>query len=226
MARIIDDQINVWGREKGTDPQRSDLWVIDFTDALSGMAQALRGTELLNAAANPRFFIPSRLATYFARSVSLPSLNVRSEPIRRDARAYPMPSWDEPLEPIRITFILDCARQGQPPASPYRSDIYQMLEFWRVLVRAGRGPLSNEFAFTLNGDYRIDYAFNVRVSMLRPSANPTVTLTEVTNDLEFSSRFDLVNCWLSSFKIGELNYEGARVVEIDSTFYAEDVLKV
>jgi hypothetical protein len=222
MARIIDNQTNVWGRQTGADPQRSDLWVVDFTQALSGLATALRGTEALNIASDPRFFIPAKLAPYYARSVALPSLNVRSEPIKRDSRPYPMPSWDEPLEPVRMVFILDCAKQGQPLAAAYRSDIYQMLEYWRMVVRAGRGPMSNEFAFTLNGSYRIDYAFNVRVSMLRSSSSPTTA----ENDLEFSARFDLVNCWLSSFKIGELNYEGNKMVEIDATFYAEDVLKV
>lgn len=235
MARIIDDQLNIWGKQQGIEPQRSDLWVINFNQALSGLASvSFDATPMSSGIDMP--FLPPKLASYFAQSVALPDLKVKSETVRQDSRPYPMPSWDEALEGIRIVFLLDCFKPGGSSASPYRSDIYQMLDTWRAVVRAGRGAMSNEFAIALNGNYRIDYAFDVNVLMLRGSsvpasldsrttrANQTAPST-IINDIEFSLQLRLVNCWLSSFRTSELNYEGSKVVQIETTFYAEDILQ-
>ena len=233
MARIIDNQINPWGRQQGPELQRSDLWIIDFNQALVGLARAGNsGDEMTSGLDVP--FLPTKLATYFAKSVALPDLKVRSEPIRRDARSYPMPSWDEPLEAVRMIFWLDCFGPGRSGVDPYRSDIYQMLNVWRAVVRAGRGSVSSEFAITLDGTFSMEYAFDVRVLMMRASTNPTVTGTSsatanrtvpssIMNDLELSLQLRLVNCWLSAFRVSELDYEGTKMVQLDTTFYVEDV---
>lgn len=233
MARIIDNQINPWGRQQGPDLQRSDLWVIDFNQALVGLANAANSGDLMTSGLDTPF-LPTKLATYFAKSVALPDLKVKSEPIRRDSRAYPMPSWDEPLEPVRIIFWLDSFGPGRAGVDPYRSDIYQMLNVWRAVVRAGRGSMSSEFAITLDGNYSMDYAFDVRVLLMRASSNPTVNGTatatanrtvpsSIMNDLEYSLQLRMVNCWLSSFRVSELDYEGTKFVQLDTTFYAEDI---
>ncbi len=229
MARIIDNQINPWGKQQGPELQRSDLWVIDFNQALTGLARAANSSDLMTSGLDTPF-LPTKLATYFAKSVALPDLKIRSEPIRRDARPYPMPSWDEPLEPVRIVFWLDAFGPGHTGVDPFRSDIYQMLNVWRAVVRAGRGSMSSEFAITLNGNYSIDYAFDVRVLMMRASSRPTLnsalnTTNEqaVMNDLEYSLQLRMVNCWLGAFRVSELDYEGAKIVQLDTTFYAEDI---
>lgn len=236
MGRIIDDQVNIWGKQQGAEIQRSDLWVVNFNQALSGLASVVfSGAPMSPGLGLP--YVPPKLATYYASAVALPDLKVRAEPIRRDSRPYQTPSWDEPLDGIRMTFVLDCFKAGGTALSPYRSDIYQMLDVWRAVVRAGRGAMSNEYAITLDGNYRIDYAFDVQLSLLRGSSNPTVNgqtstptanqtvAASIINDLEFSTQFRLVNCWLGSFKVSELNYDAAKVVQIDTTFYAEDILQ-
>ena len=242
MARIIDNQANIWGKQLGADGQRSDLWVVDFNQALSGLANVAGMASLTSTVKNtPAMssglavpYVPPKLATYFANTVSLPELKLKSEPIRRDSRPYPMPSWDEPLDPIRMVFWLDCFRPGGSAINPYRSDIYQMLDVWRAIVRAGRNSMSSEYALTLDGNYRINYAYDVRVLLMRPSSNPTVNavstttanaavVSSVMNDLEFSTQFRLVNCWLGSFKLSELSYEAAKIIQLETVFYAEDI---
>jgi len=229
MARIIEEQVNNWASQGGPEPQRADLWVVDFTEALKGLyGVILDGTALTASAGLP--YIPLKLATYFCRSISLPELKTRSEAVRRDSRPYHMPSWDEPLESIRMQFMLDCYKPGSTSGAPYKSDIYQMLDAWRAVVRAGRAGMSGEYAITLDGTYRIDYAYNVPISLLRPS-DPTVTPATqdgmyssiITNDLEFSVQYVLVNCWLSAFKLSELSYEGTKLALLDATFYADDI---
>lgn len=225
MARIIDDQVNVWGRQQGVEPQRSDLWVVDFTQALSGLASVAFDTNPQSTnIALP--FVPPKLGTYFVSAVGLPELRVRSEVVRRDSRPYQMPSWDEPCDVVRMVFILDCFRPGKV-FNPYRSDIYQMLDVWRAVVRAGRGSMSTEFAITLDNNYRIDYAYNVGVNLMRgvvPNASLVTTQPSASvNELDLSMQYTLVNCWLSSFKLTELNYESAKIAQIEAVFYAEDV---
>jgi hypothetical protein len=151
VARVIQFQRNPWGAQAGTggeEPQRSDLWVVDMTSVLQGISTQL------NIALAP---IPS----YFAQSISLPELRVKADQFRRDSRPYNMPVFDEPLDPVKITFILDAALPG------YSSRIYHVLDCWRKLVRAGRGGMSQETFIALNAAYRVDFQFNINVRLLR-----------------------------------------------------------
>ncbi len=242
--RVIDTQTNLWGRTQGIEPQRSDLWVVDFQEVMDGLNKnVLNRFPMSTGLARP--FLPQNLPLYFAQTVALPELKTKSEPVRRDSRSYPMPSWGESLDPITMTFILDCYRPGGANASPYRSDIYQTLEVWRAAVRAGRGSMSGEYSFRLNTDYRIDCRFGVGLKMLRGAepAVPTEAEKEgpefeglwntalfhsqysVITDLAFSKKFTLVNCWLGSFKMSDLSYDAAKVVLLTATFYADDILQ-
>lgn len=225
MARVIDQQTNLWGRAKGVDIQRSDLWIVDFSDALEGLDGNAEITDMMSADTESPS-MPRRLATYFAQSVSLPDLKVRAEHVRRDSRPYQMPSWDEPLEAITMVFLLDCHKPLGNNNDPYQSDIYKVLDAWRSAVRAGRGGFSDENAITLDDNYGHDlnWNFDVRVKMLRGASAPS---TIIDNDLEYSLQLTLVNCWLSSFKVSELSYEGsAKAVTITAIFYAEDILSL
>lgn len=232
MARVIDNQTNIWGRQNGPDPQRSDLWVIDFNLALFGLGRVLADANTMTPDITAS--VPSKLASYFASAVAMPELKIRPEVVRRDSRPYQMPGMDEPLDPIRILFLLDCFKPGGAFSTPYQSDIYRMLNAWRAVVRAGRGSMSSEFALALDDNFQIDYAFDVRVLFLRGSTKPTLSKggaitanqaisSSVMNDLEISLQLRLVNCWLGSFKITELSYEGNKMAQIETTFYAEDI---
>lgn len=151
MARVIQNQRNPWGAQAGLggeEPQRSDLWVVDMTSVLRGI------TAQLSIDLPP---IPA----YFAQSISIPELRVKADAFRRDSRPYNMPTWDDPLDPVKITFILDAALPG------YASRIYNVLDRWRSLVRAGRGSMSKEAMPVLNNNYRIDFQFNITVMLLR-----------------------------------------------------------
>lgn len=159
MARVIAEQRNIWGApadQGGLDPQRTDLFIVDFKAAIAAISrQVVPGFgELTFAQIQP---VPS----YFVQSVSLPDLRVRADTFRRDSRPFNMPSWDEPLDPIRMTFLLDAR------SSITSSHVYQMLDKWRMLVRAGRGQLTQEPEVLLNANYRVDFAFSVYLALLR-----------------------------------------------------------
>lgn len=252
MARVVDTQTNPWG--KTVDAQRSDLWFIDFNQALTGLNQNMaNATQLSTGLAVP--YVPPKLASYFPSSVVLPDLKIKPDQIRRDSRPYNVPGYDEPLDAIRVNFILDANRTGLANLSPYRSDVYQMLDVWRACVRAGRGGMSTEYAITLDGNYRIDYAFDVALYLLTPTIpavsgianirtagfastirsglsglqsaiNAAANQTKsgmLNGDLIISMQYKLVNCWLASFKLSDLNYEGTKVSQIEAIFYADDI---
>jgi hypothetical protein len=256
MARVIDNQANLWGRSYGAEAQRSDLWIVDFSTVLQLLnASIFQGDAMSKGVAQP--FIPPKLATYHLQSVTLPDLKVRSEAIRRDSRPYQTPSWDEPLEAITFSFILDCWKAGKSYAvDPYRSDIYQLLDVWRAIVRAGRGGMSGEYAITLDDNYRIDYKADVQLNLMRGVSPQVIELKNavqltlgaaaevygltstsgldlastleasgntIVNDLAWSMKFKLINCWLASFKLSDLNYDAAQVVKLTATLYADDI---
>lgn len=169
MARII-EQRNVWGRTKGQEPQRLDLWALDMTSAVQQIAEQL-GLQLPD--------IPG----YFASTVALPEQRVQNEIVRRDSRPYQMPGWDVPLEPVRVNFIVDANMDSE------QSIIYQVLDAWRTLVRAGRGGMSTENSVNLNQNYRVDYNFDIMVYLLRGNADFNAVVQNQSNaaQLAFST---------------------------------------
>lgn len=160
MARVINQQTNPWGamvESGGQEPQRSDLWVVDFSSAVAGISAQLQA------------FTPT-IPAFVAQSVSLPTLSVKADAFRRDSRPYNMPVFDDALDPVRIVFVLQIGNANTS------APIYRFLDQWRAVVRAGRGAMGKEPWINLNSDYRINFAFNVNVILLkgasrRPSGN-------------------------------------------------------
>lgn len=152
--RTLTDQRNPWGRAGGIEAQRSDLWQLVFDTVTQGINEQLQGVALHQAL--------DTIARYFPCSIALPELRVRAEAVRRDSRSYFMPSWDEPLDAIRVSFVLD-----SPEVDQDGSNLMKTLAAWRTLTRAGRGAVDVESGLTLNADYRVDYAYNVRLALLR-----------------------------------------------------------
>jgi hypothetical protein len=161
MARDIATikQNNLWGKAAdnglGLEPQRSDLYVLDFTTAQKGVAQA----------ANQRLV---DVLPQFVRSISLPELRTKADPIRRDSVPFQMPSWDDPLDAIKVVFMLDTSNEDD------KSAVIQFLDAWLALTRAGRGSRFQGYAatgwLTLDANFRVNYAYNVNLFLLRGAA--------------------------------------------------------
>ena len=233
MARIIQQQTNLWGVQGAqTEPQRSDLWVVDFRDAISGLNNQITTESGLDQ-------LSSELEPFHILSVALPPLIVKAEEIKRDSRPYKMPAYDEPIGEVKIVLYYD---------SPITtaSKVYKMLDTWRAFVRAGRGAMGHEVSVSLNDNYRIDFAFDITLTLLRGSSNPQANAEPsaqvvnvatpggspqfaiapgVTNDLEQTAIYILENAWLSSFKISDLDYtRGNELVKLEVIFVAENIL--
>lgn len=159
MARDITtiNQINLWGKQAdagtGFNPQRTDLWMVDFKTAVDGVASAT------NISIDP-------IVPQYVRSITLPELRTKADPIRRDSIPFQMPSWDDPLDPIKITFVMDTHQQDDV------CNVVQFLDAWLALTRAGRGSrvlgYSNDRAWLLlNSEFGIDFRFDVYLSLLR-----------------------------------------------------------
>ena len=209
--RVIEEQRNVWGSASpnGQDAQRSDLWVVDLRQVIDGINSVLSNT----------FEQLEPVGSFYAQSVALPTLQVKADQVRRDSRPYNMPTWDEPPGETRLTFILDARVNAR------HSRIYTLLDRWRMLVRAGRGQMGTEAGVNLDEHYRITYAFALPIKLLRGSV-PNVVIANIGwqpgNDLELSGEYLLEKAWLSSFKMGDLSYEGSKTVMLEATIFAEN----
>lgn len=206
MAQAINtlDQRNRWGSLNGFEPQRADLFYVDFTAAVSGIKKAtgLSGIGML---------------PLLVRSFTPPELRTKSEPIRRNSIASNMPSWDDPLDAIKIVFILDNNRQANT------SVVIQFLDAWLALSRAGRGDRTtgytgNQNWLLLNENFSVDFQFNVDVQLLAGMdvAEP------VYSALQIQSTYTLSNAWLGGYKLDELTHQDSKLVMVDATFYADD----
>lgn len=179
MSRIIssDTQNNLWAKQadlgdasSGLEPQRNDLFYVDLDNAVRLIQQA--GTFLELPPIKPQL----------ARSVTFPENKVRPDQVRRDSVAYNMPCWDEPLDAIRIVFLVDTWDADN------RSDIVEVLDVWLALVRAGRGArqlgyLTPRGWYTLDKNYRVECSYDVHIHLLRgnsPSGTQAAIAQSVT----------------------------------------------
>lgn len=246
-------QTNLWGKQSdltgdiGLEPQRNDLYYVDFGNALKNVAVVSKQSL-------------APLIPQYVRSCSLPEQRTKSEPIRRDSVAYNMPSWDDPLDPVKLVFMIE--------TNSYRSSrVLAFLDAWLVITRAGRGGRVAGYYeptgwLTLNSDYSIDFRFDVNLYLLRggfpsssfnqsssttvsPSSTNQVTpsaalVTATGNQLNATlgasvnfpssspnsnmvlhTTYILKNAWLSAYKITDFNHAESNLTTVEATFYID-----
>lgn len=183
MARDITtiNQINLWGKQAdagtGLNPQRTDLWMVDFKTAAEGVATAT------NISIDP-------ILPQYVRAITLPELRTKADPIRRDSIPFQMPSWDDPLDAIKITFMMDTHQQDDV------CNVVQFLDAWLALTRAGRGSRvlgynMDKAWVTLNSEFSIDFRFDVWLSLLR-GVQPS-NISNLTNQQSDQFRAAMAN---------------------------------
>jgi hypothetical protein len=159
MAKIIAEQKNTWGStgERSPNAQRTDLWAVSLKSVVDGL-----NNQIYQQGESVGLPLLDPVATYFAQSVALPELKVNADKFYRGSKPYMMPVYDEPIQAARIMFIVES------PVKSKVSRIYSLLDTWRAFVRAGRGRMSTEGVnITLGTNFRIDYAFPIRLTLLR-----------------------------------------------------------
>jgi hypothetical protein len=212
MSRLIDDATkrNTWGSAAAVgvnqlEPQRSDLWYADFTNAILGVGDQLE--------------VPSLLAVrkQLVQTVTFPDTKIKTELFRRESLPYMMPSWDEPLDALKMTFLLDTNTNAV-------STMQDFLSKWHELVRAGRGFRSSGYKqdahgnspILLDGNYRSDYRFDCFLSFLRGSNN-----AETFSDLEAWQTLKLQQAYVASYRLSDLSYTNTTLVTLEACFYVE-----
>ena len=177
----VKHQRNIWGSTE--DPHRVDLWFVDFKHVRDGIIAAYTAASAQGALGGGGVMTaPPLILPQYIQSITLPEPHkVRAEPVRRESIPYPMPSWDEPLEPITMVLLLN---------SENPNPIIALLEQWNGLVRAGRGLRSGSGALfqsgenlglILNNKFRIDFRFNITIYLLQGSTGtvePPLILAE------------------------------------------------
>lgn len=186
VARDINtiNQINLWGRQAdnglGLEPQRNDLYFVDFTTAV----------KYVSKAANVQL---APVIPQYVRSVTLPELRTKADPVRRDSIPYNMPSWDDPLDPIKLVFLLDTKDEDD------NSNVINFLDAWLALTRAGRGERAKGYSpgnwLKLNSDFRVDFQFAVNIFLLRGAAFTVGNFQPIATDEEFKRAAVLANAF-------------------------------
>lgn len=209
MARVT-DITNQWGKKGGPDPQRTDLWQVDMSFVIDGINA--------NASVTPKL---PQIPRYFATAISIPEQKVRAEQITRDSRVYNVPGKDEPLDPVKISFVMDDGgKVAKGEADAAQSTIYTILDVWRSVVRAGRGAVGSEASIDLGANYRIDYAFPVYIYLLKGQSLPAAsTASSVTRMRSSSPTFE------STFEGGFASGDLESAVSVSSAPTFEDALR-
>lgn len=246
MARVFNKTTNPWGKEGGEDVQRSDLWFIDFTNAISNISKYV-SEHKSDFNKNPPDI--SNIEPFYLISTTMPSNNIRAESVMKHNSPINRPGLDDALDPINMSFHL-----GVGGVSFVRN-IVSVFSLWRTLVRAGRYPVGNELTVRLNTNYTVDSMFDIEVYLLSGSstvsdqvisgqkvsnsssnvskssnisqgvANGVILKSKIPN-MSVSGHFTIVDAWLSKYKITDLNYSDTnKEVVVDATFYASNMIE-
>lgn len=161
-------QRNLWGTTSALrEPQRTDLWYVDLTNAISQINTALRESGVSGGIDTGSWW------PQYARSISLPAAMIKSEVYLQDNIPVQQPAEDEALGEIKISFVWDTTTQVN------NSYITQLLQIWHDLVRAGRGARYQGYQgsegvygdraswLELNEDFKLNCNFDVAVVLLR-----------------------------------------------------------
>jgi len=217
---ILKSAINPWGRSgSGAELQRADLWEIDFQIPFNFFTS--------NGIFGGGFYGID--IKYNAVSVSFPEVRTNPEVVRRDSRPYNFPGWDEAVGALRIVFRVDAGAAASSKTAGVREYAYsrsQLLKFldtWRAVVRAGRGPMSNERHFVNNVAYGTPYAHDFGINLLRGASNPS--LDDSSSGMSYSTKLTAKNAWLSSTQLSDLSYEkGNEIFTVSTVFFCDDIL--
>ena len=250
MSKNIDpaNQKNTWGRQTDNDsanilePQRTDLYLADLQHAADGIAAVTKRTM-------------PQIVPQYVKSISFPEVRLRAEPFRRSSVPYQMPSWDEPVEPVKITFLLDTWNDPENSAVSNHSDVCDLLDVWVALSRAGRGARAGGYAadgrgyYLLDASYGVTCRFNLYVRLLRgvlPAlavqamrtsglgaeaavaaavAAKTSTGSSVISDMVEHTKWRLLNAWCSGYKLMDLSYAASELMTVEASFYPETIAR-
>lgn len=168
---------NPWGRandDGGLNLHRNDLWYVDFSTAAKALHEIAEDVIALPA--------------FYVTSLSMAGYTVRADTFRRDSIPFQMPSWDEPVEPLTVTFLME---------SKNPNVVLNFLSTWLAATRAGRGERYSEgfdpnatglntrrtFAqIELNENYTIDFVYTFTVWLLQGSIAPAQAVVQVEAD--------------------------------------------
>ena len=212
----VKDQDNLWG--KVLEPQRADLWKLDFSSVLIGLKEQLASGGI--------FEFPVH---YYATKITLPRLGVKPEEFQEGSCRFLYPGADEALGETKIDFVHDIGTSATNGI--YQSKVVRVLEAWRSVVRSGRQPFSSEPLPKLNENFKSISAFDVPVWLLKgggrvqddgDGATALSIAKLASTDMEVSAVYTLVKMWLANYQINEVGNTTTGVLTVSATFCAAD----
>lgn len=201
MTRFVK---NPWGSQGGPNVQRSDLWQINFQNAIDlvknpvGLIPSKRYQQLISDAG-----FAARL-NFTAQRVVLPELSLQTTNIIQGTYQYNLPSYQEPLSVTRIDFLYDINADRENEAS----ETYSFLEAWRLLALAGQAKGDGNILALTNANSKPAYKADVTIQFLAGSSDINV------NELVVSSEHTMFDAWVSEVQLNTLSYENGKELAI------------
>lgn len=123
-----------------------------------------------------------------------------------------MPSFDEAIGQVKVTFVLDVG-----DADFRVSRLYRFLDTWRGVVRGGRGSYTTEREVELDESYKLPYRHDLLFRLVHGVGDGSWLETTTTLTLE--------QAWLVNFQLPEFNYQSSQAAIITANFAVENVLE-
>lgn len=241
MGRITvtgDSLKNLWGAQGGSmEPQRTDLWQVDFSQALEGMRSHLyhlveKGIGGADTQALVTLCGEVDILPQYVQSVTFPDYNVKYEDVVSYNVRSKLPIVDQGFDTVKMRFVLDAAAEG--------SRVLSFLELWQAFVRSASGkrspsgvpPVPLYISAEAQDVPGTPFEFDVYVNLLSGSTTDFSTLSRSGNadfgavGMDVVTKINLVRCWLASYRLPELSYEGSKVATIDAAFVVTDLVRV
>lgn len=243
--------LNPWSKVGGIEPQRSDLWVVSLEQALryiSALTSGGSGTGSPNGPTSDLFSsrspstgfapfkemsLPDKNSTrYYARQVIFPDVGMTEIESKTHTIPITYPGYDETIGGVRIDFLVEAGLSTSTNgalAPQLNSRILNLIRCWHQLARVGRPMRSSKESDsfiplpkypTLIGS---TFKFDVKIQLFS-GPDVDLTLRPDVNGLAITTSLTLRRCWVKSYQLSTLDYEGNGFLKLTVTFMPEAIL--
>jgi hypothetical protein len=202
---------NPWGVVEGFDVQRTDLWRLNLSSAVTYFSSL--SDSVFAAVGLRKQELPSaETAAFHAIRCSLPVQKISQRKVIENTVPRAMPAYVEALDTVKVDFIHD--------TNSGRSTIFTLLQIWRALTRMGRVGISESNLLFSSAKSRPQFRFDIKVELLNGSTSDEDSGTGFAQ----GASYYLFRCWPIIVQQGTIDKgRGAQVHVISAQFQAEEI---
>ena len=201
--------LNPWG-VANLDAQRSDLWLLNMSSAVSYFLELSEATYEAIGLQKARMPSASE-ASFYASKVTLPVQKLNLRKVLQGTVPRNMPGYFDAVDSMQVDFVHDTEDD--------QSAIFTLLKIWSAVARTGRVRKQSDKVLLLRSPSdKPQFKFDLRVELLGGSNG-----SDEDSGLAEGAKYTIAACWPRSVQHSALDYQKSGVHSITCQFNVQEV---